>query len=214
MHAPNPTPIYRIIHLRNLPIYLARESMHSVNHWPNDSHVWKANHDTEVQEKRTLRAIPCGPGGRVHDYVPFYFGPLSPMMLQLKTGQVAGYIDGQEPLIYLVSTTQAVKKSGAGFVFANGHGVAEWTEWYTSLGDLNEIDWNMVGQRYWMDTADDPDRQRRKQAEFLVHKSCPWELMHEIGVIDEVRKRQVEELLAKHGSAHKPVVAIHRDWYY
>lgn len=38
----------------------------------------------------------------MHDYVPFYFGPLSPMMLNLKTGRVAGYEEDQEPLIYLV----------------------------------------------------------------------------------------------------------------
>jgi len=158
--------------------------------------------------------VECGPGGCVLDYVPFFFGPLSPMMFRLKTGWVEDYTDGQEPLIYLVSTAQAVKKRGAGFVFTDGHGIAAWTEWYDNLRDLKEIDWGMVGQRYWSNTGDDPDRQRRKQAEFLVHESCPWELVHEIGVIDASRKRQVEELLARHDPAHKPVVAIHRDWYY
>ncbi len=128
MRAPKPTPIYRIIHLRNLPIYLAREAMHSANHWPDDGLEWQTNHDEGVQSKRARRSVECGPGGTLHDYVPFYFGPLSPMMLRLKTGRVAGYTEGQEPLTYLVSTAQAVKKSGAGFVFANGHGIAEWTE--------------------------------------------------------------------------------------
>ena len=30
----------------------------------------------------------------MHDYVPFYFGVLSPMLLQLKTGRVTGYNEG------------------------------------------------------------------------------------------------------------------------
>ena len=33
-----------------------------------------------------------------------YFGYLAPMLLQLKTGRVAGYQEGQSPLLYLVST--------------------------------------------------------------------------------------------------------------
>lgn len=214
MAVPKPTPIFRLIHIDNLHIYLDRDCMHAPRHWPDDGHVWKANHDAEVQGKRKLTTVPCGPGGCVLDYVPFYFGPLSPMMLRLKTGRVAGYTDGQGPLIYLASTAQAIRKSGAAFVFTDGHGVAAWTEWYANLRDLKEVDWDMVGQRYWTDTADDPDRQRRKQAEFLVHKSCPWELVQKIGVIDEDRKRQVEKLLAKYRPAHKPVVAVHRRWYY
>ena len=40
----------------------------------------------------------------MHDYVPFYFGQLSPMLLQLKTNRVAGYTEGQDPL--MVELTQ------------------------------------------------------------------------------------------------------------
>ena len=43
----------------------------------------------------------------------------------------------------------------------------------------------MVYQRYWKDNLDDMDRQRRKQAEFLVHRFCDWSLINEIAVIDE-----------------------------
>jgi hypothetical protein len=214
MAAPKRMPIYRLIHIDNLPIYLHRSGMHAPNNWPDDGLEWKPNHDAEVQGKRTLKAVPCGPGGTVLDYVSFYFGPLSPMMLRLKTGRVVGYTDGQEPLIYLVSTAQAVKKGGVGFVFTDGHDIVAWTEWYADLRDLKKVDGDMVGQRYWTDTADDPHRQWRKQAEFLVHRFCPWELVHEIGVIDEDRKKQVEGLLAEHDPAHKPVVEVRRDWYY
>ena len=52
------------------------------------------------------------------------------MLLQLRTGRVPGYDEGQEPLIYLVSTAQAVLDAGTDFVFSDGHGLATFTDWY------------------------------------------------------------------------------------
>jgi len=34
--------------------------------------------------------------GVIHDYASFYFGPRSPMLLQLHTGRVAGYNETQD----------------------------------------------------------------------------------------------------------------------
>ena len=188
--------------------------MHSPNHWPDDGLVWQTNHDEGVQSKRAQWPVECGPGGKLHDYVAFYFGPRSPMLYQLHTGWVRDCDEGQEPIVYLVSMAQAVGKSGAAFVFSDGHGIAAFTNWYDDLSNLREIAWDMVYARTWHKTPDEPDRQRQKQAEFLVHESCPWELVHEIGVIDECRRKQVEQLLAEHRPAHRPVVGVHRDWYY
>ena len=93
--------------------------MHAPNHCPEDGRLYKTIHNEEVQDKRHITRIPCGPGGTIHDYVPFYFGYLSPMMLNLKTGRVPGYNEGQAPLIYLVTTAQTVRDSGAGFAFSS-----------------------------------------------------------------------------------------------
>ncbi len=161
-----------------------------------------------------MTEISCGPGGTIHDYVPFYFGYLSPMMLNLKTGRVPGYDEGHEPLIYLVSTAQKVRDSGAGFVFSNGHGLATFTDWFDDLTRLDQVDWDMVYQRYWADTLVDMDRQRRKQAEFLVYRLCDWTLIEEIGVLDQAMKQQVEGILAKYpAKLHRPVV-VRSEWYY
>src|SRR5262245_2002255 len=174
MAPPNPTAIYRFVHIDNLDTLIRRGALHAPNHVPSDGLPYRFCHDPEVQGARAAVTIPVGPGGTIHDYVPFYFGYLSPMMLRLKTGQVSGYDEGQEPLIYLASTAQAVDSSNSRFVFSNGHGLAIFTDWFDDLSRLDEVDWNMVYQRYWKDTINDMDRQRRKQAEFLVHQSCPW----------------------------------------
>ncbi|MBI2856758.1 MAG: DUF4433 domain-containing protein [Chloroflexi bacterium] len=211
---PVPTPIFRMIHLDNLGVCLSRGGCHSPNHEPQDGLTYRAIHNIEIQGIRHVSKVECGPKGVVHDYVPFYFGYLSPMLLQLKTGRVPGYCEGQEPLIYLVSTAQAVAESGIGFVFSDGHGIARFTDWYDDLRDLDKVDWDMVYQRYWKDDANDGDRQRRKQAEFLVHKFFPWNLVEQIAVVNTNVKGQVEQVLAGFLQSRQPVVAVRPAWYY
>lgn len=72
----------------------------------------------------------------------------------------------------------------------------------------------MVNQRYWADDIDDMDRQRRKQAEFLVHRFCPWELISGIAVIDSPMQARVQSTLADHEVGMRRPVAVRRAWYY
>ncbi|UTW68357.1 DUF4433 domain-containing protein [Anaerobacillus sp. HL2] len=44
------------------------------------------------------------------------------------------------------------------------------------------MDWDVMESKYWFDTDDDPDRKRRRQAEFLVLRHFPLELVLGIGV--------------------------------
>jgi hypothetical protein len=212
MPIPRPTPIYRLIHLDNLSVCLERGGMYAPNHTPKDGRVYRTIHDIEIQQVRRARPIRCGAGGTVHDYVAFYFGPRSPMLLKLKTGQVEGYMEGQDPLIYLLSTVEAIHQDRLDFVFSDGHGIAAFTQWFDDLGALNQVDWDMVYADYWADTVADMDRQRRKQAEFLVYRFCPWEVIARIGVINGGIKVQVESILAKYGI--QTPVDICRQWYY
>jgi hypothetical protein len=158
--------------------------------------------------------IPCGPGGTCHDYVPFYFGPLSVMLLNLKTGRVAGYTEGQDPLIYLTTTVARVRDAGCRFVFSDGHGPARITDYYDDLGKLDQVDWDIVGERYWLDLQDDNDRQRRKQAEFLVWKLLDWSLIEGIGVLNQQAKARVEAILDRHPDRSRPNVQVKGPWYY
>jgi hypothetical protein len=198
-----------------MDIYLQRGALHAPNHWPDDGLEYKTIHNFDLQKDRKTIPIPCGPCGVIHDYVPFYFGYLSPMLLQLKTGQVKGYTEGQEPLIYLVSTVETVVEAKVPFVFSDGHGRAFNTDWYDKTSDLDKVDWNMVYQRYWAADYDrDIDRQRRKQAEFLVYKKCDWSLIHEIGVLNSRMKSKVEQILSGFDPEMNRPVHIKSEWYY
>jgi hypothetical protein len=211
---PDPTPILRFTHVDNLETIIRGGGLHAPNHVPDNGLPYRVCHDAEVQNDRANVSIPVGPGGTIHDYVPFYFGYLSPMMLKLKTGQVAGYNEGQKPLIYLVSTAQAVEAAGLEFVFSDGHGLARFTDWFDDLVRLNAVDWTMVNQRYWADKLEDMDRQRRKQAEFLVYGCCPWELIREIIVVNSEMKQRVDLIQAAFPASQRRVVTVNGGWYY
>jgi len=212
MPMPVPTLIYRLMHIDNLDVCLQRGGMHAPNMTPQDGLEYRAIHNIEIQNRRHQRPIPCGPRGTIHDYVPFYFGPRSPMLLQLHTGQVAGYDEGQTPLIYAVSMVEAVVHKGLGFAFSDGHGIAFFTDWYDDVADLDKVDWKAVYARQWNDTLDDPDRQRRKQAEFLVHSFLPWSLVTEVAVVNETMKERALNIITSNGVLTP--VTVRGQWYY
>lgn len=208
------TPIVRLMHIDNLEILLNREGLHAPNCTPNDGLPYHTIHNTEIQEKRSRLPIECGPKGNMHDYIAFYFGHRSPMLYQLHTGQVSGYTAGQECLIYLVSCAEDIAQGGLGFVFSDGHGIAKYTKWYDDLSCLGQLDWPVIQARVWKDTDEDNDRQRRKQAEFLVYHFCAWKMVNGVVVLNARIKEKVEGIFKNYPNHLYKWVKIKRDWYY
>ena len=132
------------------------------------------------------------------------------MLYVISRGGVEEYADGEPPVIYLCSTAEAVRKAGLRWVFTEGHADMDYTDFFDDLKDLGKIDWDLMQARYWHDTNDDPDRKRRRQAEFLVHEFFPWELISHIGVYDGSIAETVGEII----KARIPEVEVQRDWYY
>jgi hypothetical protein len=149
----------------------------------------------------------------VGDYVPFYFAPRSPMLYVINKGSVPGYAGGQSEVVHLVSSAEQVEAEGRDWVFTDGHAdMPPLTSFYDNLGDLAKIDWGIMKSKYWHDTDDHPDRERRRQAEFLIHDSCPWELVTEIGVQNQQIAENVLKILEN--VIHKPEIKIETGWYY
>lgn len=59
-----------------------------------------------IKARRARRPVPCGAGGTLADYVPFYFAPRSPMLFAITRGQVTEEAARTEGIIYLVSSTR------------------------------------------------------------------------------------------------------------
>ncbi len=209
---PTPTYIYHMTHLGNLPGILQAGGLlpHRRLRGGGLPYTDIAHH--RVQDRRAQTGVPCGPGGDLHDYIPFYFAPRSPMLYVISRGGVEGYDGSQQPVVHLVSTVAVVAEAGIGYVFTDGHAIMAWTEFHTDPARLDAVDWDVMSAQYWADTNEDPDRKRRRQAEFLVHGFCPWRLVTEIGVMDAGAQDQVTVLLARAG--HCTPTIVHRDWYY
>ena len=209
---PNPTSIYHITPIENLRMILEAGELRAKRALDQeDTGYTNIAHQT-IQDRRAHTPVPCGPGGVLHDYVPFYFGPRSPMLYTISRGNVEGFSGGQQSIIHLVSTVQTVQVARLGFVFADGHGIMAITDFYDDLAQLDEVDWPLMNSRYWFDTDDDLDRKRRRQAEFLVHERFPVSLIQGIGVISQQKKIETEALLAEFGLAIP--VFVRPVWYY
>jgi len=134
------------------------------------------------------------------------------MLYSIYKGNVEGCTRNQEDLIYVVSTVQRIKEAGIEFVFSDGHGIMSFTNYYDDFSNLDKIDWPLMEAKYWHDTDANPDRKRRRQAEFLIYQNFPWDLVSEIGVLTIQMKEYVETLLDDSG--YNTQVRIEPDWYY
>jgi hypothetical protein len=212
MTHPVPTPIYHLTHIDNLQAILASARLLCKGSLTGKTHVDVSHYD--LQERRRRRTVTCDPGGNLHDYVPFYFAPRSPMLYALYRGNVAGYGAGQTPLVYLVSSVQRVASNGLPFVFTDGHPIMALSQFYTEVGALNRIAWDVMAGTYWNDTPEFPNRKQLRQAEFLVHQTFPWEAVEFVGVRSPAIKTQVERLLDTSPERPLKPVQVMPSWYF
>lgn len=136
--------------------------------------------------------VPCGAGGTLADYVPFYFAPRSPMLYAITGGLVSVAAARTEEIVYLVSSTQTLRAAGLTVIASNRHAeldYAEITDHDEALDRDGFIDWPLMTATYWNNTPDDPDRKERRQAECLVHPLVPWQLIEGVATKSERARR-------------------------
>ena len=129
------------------------------------------------------------------DYIPFYFGPLSPMLLKIKSGNGGVTRRPQQDIVYIVCELTKILGRCEHWCFTDGHAKTAITGFYNDIAHLTEVDWNLARERYWNNTEEDIDRARRKQAEFLVHNHVPAECISAIVTYDEASKSLIENIL-------------------
>lgn len=150
-----------------------------------------------IKRRRAVRAVPCGAGGTLADYVPFYFAPCSPMLYAITHRQVSAEAADTEKIVYLASSTQTLRAAGLTVVVSNRHAELAYAELTDRDGDLDSgfVDWPLMQEKYWRNTAQDPARKERRQAECLVHPGVPWQLIEEVTTRTERARAHVASLL-------------------
>jgi len=176
-----------------------------------------------IQGRRAVRNVPIAPGGTLHDYVPFYFAPRSPMLYTINRGNVPGCNYRQDDIAHLVSTAQIVCNGGHRIVFSDIHAALDYARFFDDLANLTEIEWTIFFETplregyclYWQNRHTPAHHMRRleiRQAEFLVHRQLPIAAISEIGVRTAEAADRVKQALA--GSGWNPTVRVVPGWYF
>jgi hypothetical protein len=135
------------------------------------------------------------------------------MLYRLHTGHNIAQVPQRE-IVYLVAHAQALVQSGLRCVFTDRHSLARFAAFRDRLDDLGIVDMLIAYAERWQTTAEHPDRQEKKQAEFLVHGQVPWRLIAGIGVLNAAAAAQVDGILERYPQRVQPRVVAQRDWYY
>lgn len=223
MPTPSPLRIFHITAIPNLPS-IAKSKMLYSNGALQKRKIAHANIAYQgAQGKRATKLVAKPPGGVIHDYVPFYFAPRSPMLMAVNGGKVADCPHRQEDIVHLVTTVEAIVGDRLPYVFYDYNATLGIATCYSHLRDLDKIDWELFHEsprmdgycKYWNSRVDNPRYIRRmetRQAEFLVYERVPLNLMETVGVYSESKAAEVAEIFDEAGVELQ--VEVKSAWYY
>ena len=211
------TLVHHFTHVDNVPALLAAGALIADSDLPRTAPAADVG-DPGVKSARRRRPVPIPPGGVVADYVPLYFAPRSPMLYRIacdhRDGIADRYSAGQDPLVYLVSSIERIAAGGATWLATDGNAAAAVSHFTDALDGLADfIDWPLMTKKIWANDAADPDRQRRRMAELLVHRRLPLSALIGFATRTPATERRLRTSLAAAGRAGD-YVAVRRDWYY
>ena len=204
--------LYHFTHISNLES-IAEEGLFSDTQIQARQRAPKEVSLADVKQRRRHRAVPLQPGGCVADYVPFYFAARSPMLFTISKGGVSTYSEGQDEIVYLVTSIDKVTEEHLRFVFTDRNAALQTARYGDDLRDLdNYVDWELMEARMWNNTDKEPDRRERRMAEFLVHDHVPWSAFIGVATYNDKRCQQARRSLASVGS--NIFIKPRLDWYF
>ena len=181
--------IFHMTDIRNLNSII-KNGLLSTNNKQKRGFEHKNIANLKIQERRDTKDIPCGPKGKLHDYVPFYFSSMNPMLL----GVINSKNYDQPLIIYLCMKIQRLEKDDAVFSKASLN-TSEDPEIYDDCEKLSELNWELIDSRKWS-FKDDNDR-HQKMAEALIKDKVAIEEIDAIVVYNEFIKNIVENIFKK-----------------
>ena len=209
MPVPKPTCIYRIVHRKNLEILSEEGKLFAPNYATNPNYI--SIGETNLIRQRGDKPILIAPYGTMRDYISFYFGVRSPMLYCIWNGFDVEHRP-QKDIIYLISSIEKLEELKTSYIFTDGHSFAGYTQFFNNPKYLNQIDWRTVHSRQWSNTAEDPDRKRRKEAECLIYKEVSINAIIEIAVYNQEANDYILSVL--NDKKMNLPVNIRQDWYY
>lgn len=200
--------IWRIVHISTMTSILDN-GLYCRNH--TNAPTLTSIGNQELISRRATHPVPISPFGFLNDYIPFYFTPFSPMLLNIKTGRGVPQRPNEE-IVILVSSLHHIQKLGLNFVFSNMHAYYQWTTFYNNLNDLDKVDWSLLQNRDFKRDQNDPLKFERYQAEALIHQHCPLTALQGVLCYSEQVKSSLEDLMSER-NINIPIYA-NPNWYF
>ena len=224
MPAPRPIRLFHITAIANLPSVLAEGALISKHLAEQRAVAYQNIAHAGAQGARARKFVPNPPGGLVHDYVPFYFAPRSPMLFAINRGGVQNCPWRQADIAHIETTVEAIDQAGLPYVFYDRNATLAYSSACTDLRRIDtHIAWDLLTEtpqldgfcRYWKsDPTSDrySDRMERRQAEFLVKSRVALNLVTRIGVLNLDKVAQVRTMIQQAG-LNLPVETMPA-WYF
>ena len=222
-----PTPAFiRLFHITaigNLQAICSAGALVSKNGGAASGVAYQNIAHAGAQGARAVKRVPDPPGGTMHDFVPFYFAPRSPMLSAIHNGKVSGCTLLQEDIVHLETTVELATASGNAFVFYDRNATLAFSTPYTDLARLDAVAWDLLTEapcldgfcKYFMSRHQPEryaDRMERRQAEFLVRDRVSLARVTRVGVCSPAKAAQVQAILDASGV---PLQAeVKTDWYF
>ena len=190
---PEKALIFRITHRKNLPWLLDNGVHCRASSQQDEKFISIGNQD--LIEKRKEREVPVRPGGVLSDYIPFYFTPYSPMLLNIVTGRNVP-LRPKMDIVILVSSLHKAKDAGIKFLFTDRHAYLFNAVFSDDLAQLaNMVPWALLQARDFSKNPEDPAKSDRYQAEALIHRHLPVGALLGVVTYNDAIKAEVQALV-------------------
>lgn len=206
---PDRALIWRIVHRDNIP-WILDNGLHC-----STSNIqckeWISIGNADLIARRATCLVTIFPNGCLNDYIPFYFTPFSPMLLNIKSGRGVKKRSNNE-IVILVSSLFKMQELGYKYIFTDMHAYYKWATFYSNIKELYNIDWDILQRRDFSRDVNDPTKFERYQAEALIYQHCPVNALLGIICYDEDSKINLNSWLQQKGLE----IPVHMkpSWYF
>lgn len=156
-----------------------------------------------IQHRRSEMEVPVGPGGFVHDYVPFYFASMNKMLL----GLVNRKIVDQPYIVFMIVSIEKLLNAHVVFTDASANTDIP-PNFFIDPDDLSKLNWRLIDSTKWKDDSD--EALHKRMAEVLVYREVPIDWIEGYIVFNSISRNKIKEAYKKVGLNPPP---IHPYWF-
>lgn len=207
--APEKGLIFRLTHRDNIP-FILRNGLHCRTSDTLDPN-FVAIGLPDLINARASRPVAIEPGGTLADYVPFYFTPCSPMMLNITTGRGGLRRLDRSELVVVVSSIHRLAERNVRYLISDRHAKLETAQLFDTPSALDGLDWERLRARDFHRDPDDPGRFERYQAECLAHRHVPVEALLGLACSGAMEQTSLQQAVAACGQTLP--VATRSHWF-